>query len=263
MKAKPARIGLIGFGGIGRGLYDELRAKPGLGLEVAFVHTRRPVDVAPDLALPDLARIAERRPDLVVEVAHPGYTRQWGERILETADYLPLSVSAFCDEGLLEKLTSRAAKSGRRLFIPHGALIGMDNLLVWRHMWKSVRIKFIKSPASIDFSESGFDPATIRGETVVYDGPVRGIGRLYPRNVNTMVTCALATVGLDRCHATLVAVPGLQAGVIEIEAVGKDGARLSLRKEQPMTGVSGTEMFASLLKSVRDAAGAGETLSFV
>ena len=56
-------------------------------------------------------------------------------------------------------------------------------------------------------SESGFDAASIRQETLVYDGPVRGIAALYPRNVNTMVTCALATTGLDACHARLVAVP--------------------------------------------------------
>jgi len=28
---------------------------------------------------------------------------------------------------------------------PHGALIGTDNLVEWRHMWEKVEITFIKS----------------------------------------------------------------------------------------------------------------------
>ena len=91
-------------------------------------------------------------------------------------------------------------------------------------MWERVEIAFYKAPENIDFSESGFDPQTITGETVVYDGPVRGIAKLYPRNVNTMVTCARATMGLDRTQARLIAVPGQKVAIADIRAIGKDGS---------------------------------------
>ena len=260
------RIGLIGFGFIGARVYQRLQAQPELGLEVAFVHNRnqaRLAEVPRELILDDLAGMPARRCDLVVEMAHPDYTRQWGETILAHADYLPLSVTALADQALLERLTNQATRSAHRLLIPHGALMGTDNLFESRNMWAEVEITFYKNPANIDFSESGYDPTNISGETVVYDGPTRGIAALYPRNVNTMVTCALATIGLDRCRARLVADPALKVAIAEVRAVGRDGSILHMRKEQPVSGVSGTEMFDSQFGSIMRAAGVRQPLGFV
>lgn len=124
-------------------------------------------------------------------------------------------------------------------------------------------ISFFKNPVHIDFSDSGIDAATIRVETVLYDGPVRGIAPLFPRNINTMVTCALATTGLDACRARLVAVPGLQVAIADVSARGKDGSTLTMRKEQPAVGVSGTEMFESQFASILRAAGVRVEMAFV
>jgi predicted dinucleotide-utilizing enzyme len=255
------RVGLIGFGFIGAQVYRRIRTHPQFGLEVAFVHNRSPVDVPPNLVLTDLHSLPEV--DLVVEMAHPEYTRRWGEHILSHADYLPLSVTALADDMLRERLLAQARASGTHLAVPHGALMGLDSLREWRHMWSEVEIAFFKNPANIDFSESGIDPSTLEGETVLYDGPVRGIAGRFPRNVNTMVTCALATVGLDRCRARLVSVPGLEVAIADVKARGKDGSLLTMRKEQPVTGVSGTEMFESQFSSILRAAAAREALEFV
>ena len=65
------RIGLIGFGFIGRGVYRRLLADP--ALELAFVHNRSGpalADVPAALRLADLAQAANYDADLVVEVAH-------------------------------------------------------------------------------------------------------------------------------------------------------------------------------------------------
>jgi predicted dinucleotide-utilizing enzyme len=176
---------------------------------------------------------------------------------------MPLSLSALIDDGLLARLTAVAERSGRRLYLPHGALIGTDNLVEWRAMWDTVEITFVKNPAHIDFSASGIDPAGIEARTVVYDGPVRGIASLFPRNVNTMVTCALATIGLDRCGGRLIAQPGSATASIDVVARGRDGSELHLTKVQPMAGVSGTEMVASTLASLYRAVGADSTVAFV
>ena len=259
---RKKRIGLIGFGFIGHQVFERLQADP--HLEVAFVHNRSSdalIAVPYAARLNDLARAADRSPDMVVEMAHPRYTREHGQQLLRHADYLPLSVTALADDALRIRLLATAREHGTRLLVPHGALMGTDNLAEGR--WEQVSITFWKNPAHIDFSDSGFDPASITRETVVYDGPVRGIAALYPRNVNTMVTCALATTGLDACQARLIAVPGYDRGRIRVEATGAGGARLVLEKEQPMAGVSGTEMFESQWRSIRRAAGVPDSPDFV
>jgi len=264
--ARRRRIGLIGFGFIGRQVWQRIAAAPDLGLDVAFVHNRSPealADVPPAQRLADLADFARHEPDLVVEMAHPSYTQQWGERILQSADYLPLSVTALADDALRERLQAQARTAGTVLGVPHGALMGLDSLHEWRHAWEEVTIAFHKHPSNIDFSASGLPAGPYDGPTVLWDGPVRGIAAKFPRNVNTMVTCALATIGLDRCRAVLVADPALRCAIADVQARGRDGSRLHLRKEQPALGVSGTEMVESQWASIRRMAGARESLAFV
>ena len=270
MSAKPAtprrRAGLIGFGFIGRQVYERIAGDPSLGLDVAFVHNRNAgaiANVPRSLRLGDIAELPAFAPDLVVEMAHPSFTQRWGERILERADYLPLSVTALADDALRERLVAVARAAGTSLAIPHGALMGLDTLREWRHAWEKVTITFYKHPSNIDFSESGMATPPLDAETVLYDGPARGIAAKFPRNVNTMVTCALATVGLDSCQARLVSCPTLRVAVAEVEARGRDGSFLRMRKEQPATGVSGTEMFESQFASIVRAAGCREPMSFV
>ncbi len=270
MSAAPSRrrcrIGLIGFGFIGQAVFEAITAGREPGLEIAFVHNRNAdaLRAVPEaLQLADPAGFARYRPDLVVEVAHPSFTWRYGESFLSTCDYLPVSVTALANERCFEQLSRTARAAGTRLIIPHGALVATDNLAEWQAMWDSVTIEFRKNPEHIDFSESGYDPSTIASETIVYEGPVRGIAVRFPRNVNTMVTCALATVGIDRCQARLVAVPGAVTASIEIHARGRDGALLTATKVQPMIGVSGSEMVESTLASIRRAAGLGPAVSFV
>ena len=98
---------------------------------------------------------------------------------------------------------------------------------------------------------------------MLYDGPVRGIASRYPRNVNAMVGCALATIGLDRCRAILVADPELTELIAEVRAVGSDGSVLEIVKRQPGVGVSGTEMPDAVLRSIVLATGTAEGLQFV
>ena len=262
---RTLRIGIIGFGFIGAGIYTALRSGNYPGVEVAFVHNRsedRLDDVPHALRLDRLEDFAEFKPDLIVECAHPAITVAHGEAFLRVADYMPLSVTALADDTLRERLIE-ATRGGHRLLLPQGALIGVDSLFSWRAMWRDVSITFRKHPHNIDFALTGRRREDITEETAIYDGPVRGIAPLFPRNVNTMVTCALATVGLDRCRARLVADPTLQHAIAEVEAWGTDGSYLSTTKQQPAVGVSGTEMLASTMRSLLKSTATWQALDFV
>jgi aspartate dehydrogenase len=258
------RIGIVGFGFIGASLFREL-AHEGSGLQVAFVHNRSlcKLDGVPaNLLLDDLSDFAARRPDLIVECAHPDITVRHGADFLAVTDYMPLSVTALAADPLRERLMATASASGHHLLLPRGALVGMDSLFSWRHMWREVTITFRKHPRNLDLARTGRTADSITDKTILYDGPVRGIAADYPRNVNTMVTCALATIGLDKCRARLIADPELDHAIAEVEAHGTDGSYLSTVKRQPAIGVSGTEMFQSTLRSVRKATGDLQILDF-
>lgn len=256
--SRRKRIGVVGYGYIGRELCRMIQETPEWNLELAFIWNRDPsklADVPEGLRLGNLEDLATRQPDLVVECAHPAVTVEYGEAILRAADYLPLSVNAFADTETETRLVSLAQDLKRRIIIPHGALIGLANLVEQKHAWDEVTITFRKNPSNIDFAETDIDPSTITGQTVLYDGPARGIAAMFPRNVNTMTTCALATVGLDRCRAVLIADPTLDVAIAEVRAVGIDGSIHESRKVQPVVGVSGTEMLSAQVGSLLQAAG--------
>ncbi len=251
------RIGIIGYGFVGRAIVERVQNSAGR-FDLAFVYNRSSeamAGLAPALQLNDLAKVAETEPDLIVECAHPSFTQNYGEAFLKCANYMPLSVSALADDDLRGQLEKAAKENSTKLFLPAGALIGGEALLMRSGEWERVRITFRKHPDNIDFADSDFDVAQINGETVVYEGPVRGIAHQYPRNVNTMVTCALVSTGLDACEARLIADPALDCAIAEVEAWSHDGGTFRTEKRQPMVGVSGTEMVDSMWFSVQRAAG--------
>lgn len=254
------RIGLVGFGFIGAELYRRIAADHD-GDEIVFVHGRSRERLAglPDaLILSDLSKAADRAPDLIVEVAGPAISHRHGEAFLAFADYMPLSLTALADAALCDRLTAAAARSGRTLFVAHGALVGLDSLVEWRDMWDEIMISFRKPPASL-----GLVGAAAQHESLLFDGSVRDIAARYPHNVNAMVACALATVGLDRCRARLVADPAIDHLELAVEARGRDGSHLSICRRQPARGVSGSEMAAAVYSSIRRVAGSSDAMGFV
>jgi len=263
MATKKARIGLIGLGYVGRYVYEQISSRPELGLEVAFVHdvaAERLADAPAEFRLPDITAFASRRPDLVVEMAHPAVTGKYGELFLRVTDYMPLSMTAFAEEGLPERLLETARSSGTSLFVPHGAVVGLESIFEGRALWEEVTMVMKKHPRNLDFSAAPqFKPAEIARATVLYEGPTRGVCPLFPRNVNSHATVALAGIGFDRTRSVLLADPSLEVSVIELTARGK-GAAMRIERSNPLKGVSGVFTLNSTLAAVCRAKGSGSSL---
>jgi aspartate dehydrogenase len=91
---------------------------------------------------------------------------------------------------------------------------------------------------------------------VLYDGPTRAICPLFPRNVNSHATVALAGIGFDRTRSVLVADPLLEVSVIELTARGK-GVAMRIERSNPLKGVSGVFTLNSTLAAITRAKGTG------
>ena len=247
------RIGLIGFGFIGKSLFDML---PGVAPElvVDFVHDADPARLATLPAsqrLDDLAAIRDRAVDLVVEAAHPDVTRHYGAGILAHADYLPLSLTALADDDLYHNLRRVAGQSGKKLFVPHGATIGLDGIFALRDRLEKVTITTVKPASNLDHSVQHHDSRT---RNVVYDGSTRAACALYPRSVNSHAAVALGGIGFDRTHSILIEDPAATHTRTDIVCQGTD-IDFTITRENPMQGVSSQMMpqmvLASLLTATR------------
>jgi aspartate dehydrogenase len=169
--------------------------------------------------------------------------------VLSKVDYFLLSVTALADSELERKLAETARRSGTRLFVPHGGIMGLDALIDGRNIWEEVNIFMVKNPKNLDFSSSGIDPSAARNKTELYSGPTRDLCKLFPRNVNTHATAALAGIGFDRTRSTLVADPAVNTAIMEIHTRG-GGVDLLLKRSEEITGVSGASTPWSVLRSI-------------
>jgi aspartate dehydrogenase len=241
-------LGIIGYGYLGKSLHQAL-ARSDIHVGCAYNRSAERLVGLPDsIATTDTEEFIDAAADLdlVVELAHPDISRHMGKRILERTSYMPCSVAALADDRLKQKLLATALAAGTRLLIPHGAVVGIDNLVECRDNWQEVTITFRKPPGSIDLEE---EPES--DEAILFEGSVRDIAEKFPRNVNAMVACALATVGLDAAVARMIADRRLDNVLRgEFEFLGKDGSRLLVTKEEPAVGVSSPGMINSLKGSV-------------
>jgi len=170
---------------------------------------------------------------------------------------MPLSMTAFADEGLQRRLLDTARSNGTCLFIPHGAVVGLENIFEGRDLWEEVTVVMKKSPKNLDFSAAPqFKPAEITQSLLLYGGPTRAVCPLFPRNVNSHATVALAGIGFDRTRSVLIADPSLDVSVIQITARGK-GVEMKIERSNPLRGVSGVFTLNSTLAAVCRAKGAG------
>lgn len=137
--------------------------------------------------------------------------------MLRQADFLPLSLTAFCDDLFRKQMEEAAHAAGKAIYIPHDAILALDGIADGRKVLESVRVTTVKSPKSLGVSPDGIDKPV-----AIYDGPTRGACDKFPRNVNGHAAVALAGLGFDRTHSTIVADagPNLMAHTIEVTGTG-------------------------------------------
>uniref|UniRef100_A0A1E1XNH6 Aspartate dehydrogenase domain-containing protein n=1 Tax=Amblyomma sculptum TaxID=1581419 RepID=A0A1E1XNH6_AMBSC len=274
------RVGIVGFGQLGQYLAAEVQRRPE-SLELAFVWSRGRVlhGLPPHLVLEDLAQAASRRPDLVVEVAHPSLVRLHGEQLLRHCDLLVGSPTAFAEPDTEGRLRAAATRHG--LFVPCGALWGLHDIraLADRGQLAELTVTMTKHPSALRLADAEMrvrcDRAAAAGGAAVtlYDGPVRDLCPLAPNNVNSMAAAAMAahTLGFDGVRGRLVADPCMaDYHSLELDLVGPsepDGRTFRVRtlrmNPADRAAVTASATYGAFLGSMLEAAkGHGPGLHF-
>ena len=229
------------------------------------------------LATLDEKSVAARKPDLIVEVAHPCITTEHGPMFLGLADYMVGSPTVFAAAEV--EAACRAAATRHGLYIPAGALWGAVDIqkMAARGTLAKLTVTMAKHPSSFKLGEplssinAAIDPG-LKEDTVLYDGPVRALCPLAPNNVNTMAAAALAanTLGFDGVCGRLISNPTLDAHIVTIEAEGPTkqdgGAPFSVKtvRHNPAAvgAVTGSATYVSFVSSMLRAKGQGPGLHF-
>jgi len=227
--APAVRVGLIGYGSIGRLVAQALVAgKVEDAVLTGILRARPGAEPAPPPGIAiagDLAALLATAPTVVVETAGHAALREHGAAVLGAGcDLLTVSVGALADDSLLASLEDAARRTGRRLLVPSGAIAGLDMLNAARLAGlESVSHTVRKPPAALLPPDEAAAVTAAAAPRVLYEGPAREAVRRFPENVNVVAAVSLSGLGFDRTIARVVADPSVTHNTHEVEARGTFG----------------------------------------
>jgi len=253
------RLGLIGCGSIGSAVVKAIATGCLPGIELAgisdLVETGAATTLAASANCPffaDVPSLLDSKPALVLEAASADAVRCFAADILESgADLMVVSVGALADPEFFHRLIERAHQQGRRLYIPSGAIGGLDIIkAALAGGLDECRLTTTKSPRALNgapyFREKGIDPETIREPTVIFEGTAGQAVRLFPQNLNVAATISLAGLGLDRTTVRIVADPAATRNIHEVFVRGNFGEATIRLVNQPSLENPKSSYLASL-----------------
>lgn len=180
-------IGLLGCGNIGHIIANNQK-----GFSIAAVYDQiqeRADELAAAsgaLAFTDFTTFLAADFDIVVEAASVAAAREYGEAVIRSGrDFVVMSVGALSDTFYCDSLVSIAREMGKKIYIPSGAVMGLDNIKVGQISGIShFLLRTTKSPASLRIESDE--------RRMIFSGKAHECIREYPKNVNVSEALTLA-----------------------------------------------------------------------
>lgn len=241
---KLKQIGIVGCGVIGSYIINAVSklefAKINFVYDEELSKARSITDAE---VLEERSAIPDRKVDLIIEAATDRAVREIAPQVLAKQDLLIFSVTSLADDSFRETLRELCRTNGTRLYIPHGAILGLDGIYDGRSVIEEVTITTTKNPKNLGLKE----PAS----GVLYDGPTRMACAKFPRNVNVHAAVAVVGLGFDRTRSVVVADPQATQMSHEIQVKGP-GLEWNIRvSSRPVGAVTGSYTPESAAMTVR------------
>jgi aspartate dehydrogenase len=244
------RIGLLGCGNIGHiiarhagsftisAVFDQVFARAG---EIASISGATVYE--------DFDSFINADFDIVVEAASVSAVKRYAPEVLShRKDMVVMSVGALTDAGFREIIRTKARENGRKIYIPSGAIFGLDNLKIGRiSTIKKLLLRTTKSPASLGIEA--------KERKQIFFGKANECIKSYPKNVNVSVAMSLAA-GMDT-DVELIVDPAVDQNVHELFIEGDFGETYIRVTNMPSPDNPATSYLAalsvlSLLEEIED-----------
>lgn len=241
------KIGIIGTGNIATFLLEQINQNGKADGKVIAVFGRN-LDVGPKLCghfgidfYTDLHAFLEVPLDIVVEAVTVEAAQLFLKDVVSSKkDLVVSSIGVFKDADFLTDIKSLAEGNGTHVFLPSGAIGGLDVLQSAKAAGGLDRVQVTtqKSPASLGMK--------VDEETVIFEGSAYEAIEKFPKNVNVAVVIAIAGIGVEKTRVRIIVDPTIERNTHTIEAEG-DFGRMQLQVENtPMPNNPKTSLLAAL-----------------
>jgi aspartate dehydrogenase len=167
--------------------------------------------------------------DIVIEAASQAAARNFSRSVVEfNKDLLLMSVGALADELFLSQLLSVVSMNGKHIYIPSGAIAGIDAIKSVKGMLDSVTLTTTKNPSALAgapfFNSDPNRLKSMKKKTLVYQGPAADAVNKFPANINVAAVLSLAGLGIQETKVKIIADPHITVNQHQIEAAGAFGS---------------------------------------
>jgi aspartate dehydrogenase len=231
------KVAVIGTGAIAGYLTEAIRCgKAGAARIVALADTVQMRARLEDAASrnhcawsTDVLELPAYGPDIVIEAAAPQAVRLYAIPLLDRGvDLLVMSAGALVDSTFLSEVEAALLRNNRRLYVPSGAVGGLDILRAASlDGIDEVRLTTSKPALGVSgapwFTEHPVDLDGITEHTVVFRGSVFDAVRGFPQNINVAAVLSLAALGARSVSVEVAVDPTSTRNVHEVYARGSFG----------------------------------------
>ncbi len=228
------RVGVVGAGAIGGAIARAVRDGQ-VEAELVGLHDTDAARLAklcaevgaPALPLASLAAASDILIESAAVAAVEGVVRA---AVDAGCDVMVMSIGGMLDR---DDLVALARAAGRRIYLPTGAIAGLDGLRAMAVAGvERVTLTTTKPPAGLAGAPHlrELDLGTLTEPTVVFEGSAAEAMRGFPKNVNVAAALSLAGLGAEGTTVRVVADPRGEVNRHEIEVIGAAG-RLAVTAE--------------------------------
>ena len=233
------QIGLLGCGNVGRTVASHQEGFTVVSIfDKIFDAASEVATIAHATPYQDFEEFIQGPFELCVEAASVEAVQAFGCRALECGkDLVILSVGALADPTFREKICDIARAHKKRIYVPSGAIMGLDNLKIGQiSKFDSVMLRTTKPPSSLGLTSTERE--------LLFAGSAIECVTHYPKNTNVSVALELATD--HPVYVELWADPAVSQNTHEIMASGEFGEVYSKITNFPSPNNPATSYLAAL-----------------
>jgi len=228
------KIGIVGYGAIGSSLADAIKKDFSKQAQLAALYD---LDLSKiknkKLAVGSLKKLIERS-ELVIEAASAKVSWEIARQVLiKGRDMMIMSVGGVAAHS--KELKALAQSKGAKVYIPSGAICGLDGLkATGLKKISKVMLTTRKNPISLKgnayLAAKGIDLNRITRETIVFQGSAKQAVKFFPQNINVAAVLSLAGIGQERTRVRLIVDPNVHKNIHEV-TIEAEAANIFTRAE--------------------------------
>lgn len=189
--------------------------------------------------------------DIVVEAASQDAVRDVSLSVLQNKkDLMIMSVGALLDESIYDILSDACKDFKKTIYLPSGAIAGLDGLKSVKDELESLSITTTKHPNSLKgakfFETSELNLNEINSSTTIFNGTAKEAVSLFPANINVAALLSLSGIGSEKTNVKIIVDPDTDKNTHRIVAEGKFGKMTFTIENYPDTNNPKTSRLAIL-----------------